>query len=167
MAAWVSDISLRLQSLQHLITKGSLSLLNQKLGHDLVKVKTFEIVLYLNIQGAQWPRWTTEAPVVLFTALLFLSQHPSSLSLSFIISQASTGQFQNCCCGIAAQSLLGSNEAAIGCYYLFHILGEFWGVSSLRRGPMPEACVFLSRKNFSGLPTQLRVMMLLKIISVS
>lgn len=35
--------------------------------------------------------------------LLFLSQHPSSLRVSFIISQASMGQFQNCCHGIAAQ----------------------------------------------------------------
>lgn len=104
--------------------------------------------------------------MVLFMPLLFLSQRPSSLSDSFIISQASMGQFQNCCHGIAAQSLLGSNEAAVG-YYLSHILWEFCGMDSLRVGPVPEACAFLSRRSFSRLPTQLKVMMLLKIISVS
>lgn len=99
--------------------------------------KTFEMVLHLNIQGAQWPRWRIEVSIVLFTAL-FRSQHPSSLSVPFIISQ-SMGWFQNCRLGFAAQSSWEATKLLSG-VVISLTQWAFCRMSELRLGPMPEAC---------------------------
>lgn len=65
----------------------------------------------------------------------------------------STGWFWNCCQGFAAQRLLGSKGAAVWCCYFFHMLWAFCGMGGSRRGPMPEACTFLSESSFLGLPS--------------
>lgn len=82
---------LRLQRPNRFIIKGSLSLLNQNLGDNPVRGKTFETGPVPEYPRCSVAQMDNGSPVVLFMPLLFLPQCPAFLSVVFIISQTVYG----------------------------------------------------------------------------
>lgn len=113
--------------------------------------KPFEIVFYLNTHSGTVATIDKEVPLVLFTALRFLSQYLALLSVLFIISQMICGGVSEPLLWRSCPRLVGKDGAAGGCCSLPHTV--FCGTSELRPGPMPEAWAFLSKRSFSGLPS--------------
>ena len=147
MTAWDEKKSHSLQSPNHLITKGSLSLLDQILGHNLVISETGSVPKYSMCTVAKWTSlgWCSGLCYFCLSIPLSLVFH-----LSSTISRAALEPLPQCCCPKTPGKQWHWHP--IWRYCCFNTLWAFSGMSALSPWPTPEACVFLVENSFSGLP---------------